>query len=89
MDISNITSVGALPRLAKDPVASVTPGQDAARKVAPASTAVSSAEADAQSQQSQAQGATWNPLSLISSPSSRPSNAGWISTSMTPVAKSW
>lgn len=56
MDISNITSVGALPRLAKDPVASVTPGQEAARKVAPASTAVSSAEADVQSQQSQAQG---------------------------------
>ncbi|WCD82584.1 flagellar protein FlaG [Pseudomonas sp. TUM22785] len=50
MDISNITSVGALPRLAKDPVASVTPGQEAARKAAPASPAVSSADADAQSQ---------------------------------------
>ncbi|GJN55396.1 flagellar protein FlaG [Pseudomonas tohonis] len=50
MDISNITSVGALPRLAKDPVASVTPGQEAARKVAPASNAASPAEADARSQ---------------------------------------
>ncbi|MCU9948578.1 flagellar protein FlaG [Pseudomonas sp. PDM13] len=50
MDISNITSVGALPRLAKDPVANVTPGQEAARKAAPASPAVSNADADAQSQ---------------------------------------
>lgn len=50
MDISNITSVGALPRLAKDPVASVTPGQEAARTVAPASNAASPAEADARSQ---------------------------------------